>query len=61
MTAAAVERVSISKGDLMSIANETAELLCGLGVLPASVSGGTLVVRSPVTGEELARVGEVSG
>ena len=42
------------KGKQMSISNETAELLSKLGVAKGALSGGDLIVRSPVTGEQIA-------
>ncbi|MET3661973.1 aldehyde dehydrogenase family protein, partial [Aquamicrobium ahrensii] len=45
----------------MSIAKETAELLSELGVDCGCLSGGDLVVTSPVTGEAIAKVAQVSG
>ena len=41
----------------MSAAGDVATLLEGLGVDPARIEGGDLVVRTPITGEEIARVG----
>ncbi|TIQ00651.1 MAG: aldehyde dehydrogenase family protein, partial [Mesorhizobium sp.] len=38
----------------MTIAKETAGLLAKLGVAEAALSGGDLIVRSPVTGEQIA-------
>ncbi|MDR3509908.1 MAG: aldehyde dehydrogenase family protein [Caulobacteraceae bacterium] len=43
-----------------SAAAETAHILSRLGVDPAILSGGTLVARSPITGEETARLVEIS-
>lgn len=43
-----------------ALATETAELLSRLGVDPAALSGGTLVVSSPITGEEIARLAEAT-
>ncbi|MFT8645922.1 aldehyde dehydrogenase family protein [Gluconacetobacter sp.] len=42
------------------IASEVHDLLVGLGVPAARFTGGTLAVRSPVTGEEIARVVETT-
>ncbi|GEB39406.1 aldehyde dehydrogenase [Gluconacetobacter liquefaciens] len=42
------------------IASEVHDLLVGLGVPAARFMGGTLAVRSPVTGEEIARVVETT-
>ena len=42
------------------IASEVYDLLVGLGVPAARFTGGTLAVRSPVTGEEIARVVETT-
>ena len=44
----------------MTIAKETAELLAKLGVAKEALSGGDLVVRSPVTGEQLAALKQIS-
>ncbi len=44
----------------MSISNETAELLAKLGVAKGALAGGDLVVRTPVTGEQIAAVKQVS-
>jgi aldehyde dehydrogenase (NAD+) len=41
-------------GRALTIANETATLLAGLGVAGDVLSGGDLIVRSPVTGERIA-------
>ncbi len=41
-----------------SLAAETADLLARLGVDPARLSGGTLAVASPITGEPIARLAE---
>ncbi|TIU60234.1 MAG: aldehyde dehydrogenase family protein, partial [Mesorhizobium sp.] len=38
----------------MTIAKETAALLEKLGVAKDALSGGDLIVRSPVTGERIA-------
>ncbi len=43
-----------------TLADDVQELLEQLGVPPARFSGGTLTARSPITGEALARVPEVS-
>ena len=45
----------------MTLSQETLALLTQLGVSPTALSGGDLAVRSPVTGEEIAKVGQVSG
>jgi aldehyde dehydrogenase (NAD+) len=44
----------------MTIANETAELLAKLGVAKDAIAGGDLVVRSPVTGEQIAALTTIS-
>ncbi len=44
--------------DIASVAAEAAEILARLGVDRASLSGGTLLTRSPLTGEETARIHE---
>ncbi|RWO23638.1 aldehyde dehydrogenase family protein [Mesorhizobium sp.] len=44
----------------MTIANETAGLLAKLGVAEAALSGGDLIVRSPVTGEQIAALKTIS-
>jgi aldehyde dehydrogenase (NAD+) len=44
-----------------TLAAETAALLAGLGVDPALTAAGTLAVRSPVTGEAIARVADLDG
>ena len=44
----------------MTIKQETAELLARLGVAKDRLSGGDLVVRSPVTGEEIAALKSIS-
>ncbi|MFC5386134.1 aldehyde dehydrogenase family protein [Aquamicrobium segne] len=45
---------------MTSIAKETSGLLAKLGVSPGALSGGDLGVTSPVTGEEIARVSQIS-
>ena len=37
--------------DVMTIQQETAQLLAGLGVTPADYEGGVLPVRTPISGE----------
>src|SRR3954469_13346708 len=44
----------------MTIAKETAELLAKLGVAKDALTGGDLVVRSPVTGEPIAALKTIS-
>ena len=44
----------------MTIAKETAGLLAKLGVAEAALSGGDLIVRSPVTGEQIAALKTIS-
>ena len=44
--------------NIPSVAAEAAEILARLGVDAASLSGGTLSARSPLTGEETARLAE---
>jgi aldehyde dehydrogenase (NAD+) len=44
----------------MSISNETAELLSKLGVAKGALSGGDLTVHSPVTGEQIAALKQIS-
>ncbi len=44
--------------NIPSVAAEAAEILARLGVDGASLSGGTLSARSPLTGEETARLAE---
>jgi len=44
----------------MSVINETTALLGRLGVSQATLSGGTLAVRSPVTGEKIASLATIS-
>jgi aldehyde dehydrogenase (NAD+) len=44
----------------MMVAKETAELLAKLGVDKAALSGGDLQVRSPVTGEKIASLRQMS-
>ncbi|MES0133642.1 aldehyde dehydrogenase family protein [Mesorhizobium sp. M0016] len=44
----------------MTIAKETAELLAKLGVAKDALTGGDLVVRSPVTGEQIAALKTIS-
>jgi aldehyde dehydrogenase (NAD+) len=48
------------KGDIMTLANETSALLSKLGVAASALSGGDLVASSPVTGEVIARVSQMS-
>ena len=43
-----------------NLATETQTLLVKLGVNPAHLAGGTLVAKSPITGEVLARIPEIS-
>jgi aldehyde dehydrogenase (NAD+) len=43
-----------------SITSETRDLLTRLGVAPGAFEGGALVVRSPITGEIIAHVHEIS-
>ncbi|MES2496000.1 MAG: aldehyde dehydrogenase family protein [Pseudomonadota bacterium] len=43
-----------------AIADETRDLLSNLGVDPAMLDGGSLIVRSPITGEVIARLRETS-
>lgn len=45
---------------IASIAAETAALLARLGVAPDAATGGSLPVRSPITGEEIGRVRDAS-
>ncbi|MFC3753475.1 aldehyde dehydrogenase family protein, partial [Aquamicrobium ahrensii] len=45
----------------MTLSQETSALLSGLGVDCGCLSGGDLVVTSPVTGEAIAQVAQVSG
>lgn len=45
---------------MTTLAIETRDILQRLGVDPASLEGGTLVVRSPITGDEIARVRETT-
>jgi aldehyde dehydrogenase (NAD+) len=45
---------------LPSAASETADLLARLGVPAAILSGGHLIARSPITGEETARLKAIS-
>ena len=44
----------------MAIAKETAELLAKLGVAEEKLSGGDLIVKSPVTGEKVAALKQMS-
>ena len=44
----------------MTIAKETAELLAKLGVAKDTLVGGDLIVRSPVTGEQIAALKTIS-
>ncbi|TIV97277.1 MAG: aldehyde dehydrogenase family protein, partial [Mesorhizobium sp.] len=44
----------------MTLAKETASLLEKLGVTKDALSGGDLVVRSPVTGEQIAALKQIS-
>ncbi len=44
----------------MTIAKETAELLAKLGVAKDALVGGDLIVRSPVTGEQIAALKTIS-
>ncbi|TIX78673.1 MAG: aldehyde dehydrogenase family protein, partial [Mesorhizobium sp.] len=44
----------------MTIAKETAGLLAKLGVAEDALSGGDLIVRSPVTGEQIAALKTIS-
>ena len=44
----------------LDFAAEVTTLLTGLGVSAATLSGGTLAVRSPITGAEIANLAEVS-
>ncbi len=44
-----------------SAAAETIEILSRLGVDPQILQGGTLIARSPITGEETAQLAEISG
>lgn len=44
----------------MTIAKETAELLAKLGVAKETLAGGDLIVRSPVTGEQIAALSTIS-
>ena len=48
------------KGTKMTLAKETASLLEKLGVAKDVLSGGDLVVRSPVTGEQIAALRSIS-
>jgi aldehyde dehydrogenase (NAD+) len=45
---------------MASLAAETASLLAAMGVSAAQVSGGSLTVRSPITGEAIAAVREAT-
>ncbi len=44
----------------MTIANETADLLARLGVAKDALSGGDLAVHTPVTGEQIAALRQIS-
>ena len=44
-----------------SLRDEVLSLLDRLGVVPARLSEGTLIVRSPITGEVVAAVEEANG
>ena len=44
----------------MTIAKETTELLAKLGVAKGALVGGDLIVRSPVTGEQIAALKTIS-
>ncbi|TIV14807.1 MAG: aldehyde dehydrogenase family protein, partial [Mesorhizobium sp.] len=44
----------------MTLAKETASLLEKLGVTKDALSGGDLIVRSPVTGEQIAALKQIS-
>src|SRR3546814_10749923 len=46
--------------DMTTLATETRDILQRLGVDPALSEGGTLVVRSPITGDEIAKVLETT-
>src|SRR5690348_3558694 len=48
------------KGTKMTIAKETTELLAKLGVAKDTLFGGDLIVRSPVTGEQIAALKTIS-
>jgi aldehyde dehydrogenase (NAD+) len=50
----------MSKGTIMTVAAETTELLAKLGVDKSALSGGDLAVRSPVTGEVIASLKQIS-
>src|SRR5690606_15342028 len=56
----AVRLVRMSKGTIMTVAAETTELLAKLGVDKSALSGGDLAVRSPVTGEVIASLKQIS-
>jgi len=44
----------------LKLASETASLLTAMGVPPSAYGGGTLIARSPVSGEELGRLPQAS-
>ncbi|WP_048644758.1 aldehyde dehydrogenase family protein [Nitratireductor soli] len=44
----------------MSIKTETSDILKRLGVDPKTLSGGDLIVRTPVTGEQIAAIASIS-
>jgi len=47
--------------DVMTIQQETAQLLAGLGVTPADYEGGVLPVRTPISGELIGQARTASG
>jgi aldehyde dehydrogenase (NAD+) len=49
-----------SANDLPSAKAETAEILARLGVAPATLQGGDLIARSPITGEETAHLTQIT-
>src|SRR5262249_55969888 len=51
-------RIRMATAHPSPLAHDVAELLAGLGVIPEKHQGGTLVVRSPITGEVIGRVHE---
>src|SRR5262249_2181162 len=52
------DRTRMATAHTSSLAHDVAEILAGLGLITKAHQGGTLVVRSPITGEVIGRVQE---
>src|SRR5262249_7082274 len=50
------DRTRMATAHTSSLAHDVADLLAGLGLITKADQGGTLVVRSPITGEVIGRV-----